>query len=225
VMNQSLENLFHKALEPQIGDFANGVLYSLCKNYFEHKEAEVVLAKIWLIGRAYAAAIERRRTLLEIPNDEFYELISHWFVKSKLDELLESMKGGNPNFEQNVPEILTLHKYVVDWVRQKTGLDKRSFASKYLHFHLPDLFFIYDSRAAGSLQKLAKEIRIGTSDKQRGIALPEKVDRPYAEFFLRAWVVKSALETRFGQKMTIRQLDNLLIEMANQDLKQATIEA
>jgi hypothetical protein len=40
-------------------------------------------------------------------------------------------------------------------LRDLTGLEKRALASKYLHFHLPRLFFIYDSRAAGVMRRVS----------------------------------------------------------------------
>jgi len=40
-----------------------------------------------------------------------------------------------------------------------TGWEKRALASKYLHFHRPDLFFFYDSRAKRALGKVTPSIR------------------------------------------------------------------
>jgi hypothetical protein len=62
VINQSLNSLW---------DFGNEVLYDLCKNNFDHKDSAKILSKVWLIGRSYSAAIERRRNKDEI-NDDFY---------------------------------------------------------------------------------------------------------------------------------------------------------
>lgn len=35
------------------------VLYDMCRKYPAHDREDVIAAKAWLIGRAYAAAIER----------------------------------------------------------------------------------------------------------------------------------------------------------------------
>ena len=40
-------------------DFPNQMLYDLCSNYPSQEDAEQVVAKIWLIGRSYAASVER----------------------------------------------------------------------------------------------------------------------------------------------------------------------
>ena len=44
----------------RVWDLGNKVLYDLCSSYPYHKTDEEIIAKIWLIGRSYAAAIERR---------------------------------------------------------------------------------------------------------------------------------------------------------------------
>ena len=39
----------------------NQVLYDLCQRYPRHTVDSEIIAKIWLIGRAYSASIERGR--------------------------------------------------------------------------------------------------------------------------------------------------------------------
>ena len=46
---------------PTLWDVGNEVLYELCTKHPRHAEIPAVIAKVWLIGRSYAAAIERRR--------------------------------------------------------------------------------------------------------------------------------------------------------------------
>lgn len=53
-------------------DLGNQVLYDLCRQYPGHTDEQAVIAKIWLIGRTYAAAIERRWTKSELTGDRFY---------------------------------------------------------------------------------------------------------------------------------------------------------
>ena len=40
--------------------FGNEVLYRMCRESPLHEDPDVVVGKVWLIGRSYAAAIERR---------------------------------------------------------------------------------------------------------------------------------------------------------------------
>jgi hypothetical protein len=46
---------------PSKWDFGNEILYSMCRQNPFHDKPEIVTAKVWLIGRSYAAAIERGR--------------------------------------------------------------------------------------------------------------------------------------------------------------------
>ncbi|MDQ3135113.1 MAG: hypothetical protein M3Q76_09940, partial [Acidobacteriota bacterium] len=76
------------AEEFDIWAFGNEILYNLCRDHPEHKKPDVVAAKIWLIGRAYAAAVERRKNKAAndpITNDAFYkEKVVPAIMKSKL---------------------------------------------------------------------------------------------------------------------------------------------
>ena len=56
-----IKNLINKCKLDNEWSLGNSVLYDLCKTYPTHKDKKSIVAKIWLIGRAYAAAIERRK--------------------------------------------------------------------------------------------------------------------------------------------------------------------
>ncbi len=70
----------------------NQVLYDLCRRYPYHTVNAEILAKIWLIGRAYSASIERGRGKApgaEWPNDRFYtKAVTGALRKSRLDQKL-----------------------------------------------------------------------------------------------------------------------------------------
>src|SRR5688572_8852994 len=62
-----------RAMSRSKWDTSNNVLYDLCSRYPAHIEDGEVLAKILLVGRVYAAAIERRRNKEDDhENDRFY---------------------------------------------------------------------------------------------------------------------------------------------------------
>ncbi len=66
-------------------DLGNQVLYDLCRAYPAHKRDEEIIAKIWLIGRSYAAAIERRKDV-DHSSDNFYEtIVVETIKKSSID--------------------------------------------------------------------------------------------------------------------------------------------
>ncbi len=198
------ENLVKIAKEKSIWDLGNKVLYDLCKNNPAHKTPEEIVAKIWLIGRSYAAAIERRKNKTE-ENDNFYEKILVEVIQnSELDKRLENIKSYTSVTAENLDELLEVHKYLTDTFQKITGMAKRSLASKYLHFHFPKLFFIYDSRANNSLRKLLPNKRIKLSNGN--------FDNEYAKFSKKMYILQTQIEEETKILLSPRELDNILIK-------------
>jgi hypothetical protein len=195
------------AKSDDIWDFGNGILYNLCKKYPKHKEKEVILAKIWLIGRAYSASIERRKKKKgETEEDYFYTgVVIPNIQKSQLDKKLYPLKSYRTINDQSIPHILGAHKYLVDLFTRISGLNKRSLASKYLHFHLPKLFYLYDSRAAYSISQIMPRYRI---EKIEG-----EFDDEYMKFFLKVHDLRNELYKRYNVRLNPRQIDNLLLNL------------
>jgi len=72
----------------------NQVLYDLCASHPEHRDDRVILAKVWLIGRAYSAAVERRRTLRDTATmgDRFYtKVVAPGIAASGIDDWLNGL--------------------------------------------------------------------------------------------------------------------------------------
>jgi hypothetical protein len=133
-----------------VWDLGNKVLYRLCADHPGHGSDEVIIAKTWLIGRAYAAALERRRDA-DVLGDAFYLKVAQEFRRSKIDRWFLDLKvDAGANRQKTIEN----HKKLTDLLRTITGQAKRSFASKYLHFHFPKQFYIYDTRAVESARKL-----------------------------------------------------------------------
>ena len=130
-----------KAKQETPWDFSNKILYDLCRNNDLHNKDEIILTKVLFIGRIYAAAVERRRNKKDEINDDFYiKTIIPTFKKSELDRHLEKLKNFDKITISNIPDILEAHHYLTSILKNITKLNKRSFSSKYLHFHLPELF-------------------------------------------------------------------------------------
>src|SRR4030042_2454943 len=149
------------ALAPSPWDLGNEVLYTLCRNHPRHDRPDAIIAKIWLIGRSYAAAIERRKNANgKDTSDDFYKTtVVRKIKKSRLDDWLGSLPKNVTHAWAEVGLAVTVHKRLMDLFSDMTGLDKRSLASKYLHFHRPDMFFLYDTRAKTGLAEVSPSIR------------------------------------------------------------------
>ncbi|SDH59650.1 hypothetical protein SAMN05421493_10278 [Pseudobutyrivibrio sp. 49] len=85
-----------------------------------------------LIGRSYAAAVERRY-YRDFTNDEFYfDKVINSIRNCNLDNELVAITG---TIDEEMANILALHNMVTKELYSITELYKRSLASKYLHFH------------------------------------------------------------------------------------------
>ena len=186
-----------------IWNLGNDILYQLCKQYPKHKSPDVIAAKIWLIGRAYAAAIERRKIKNE-ENDNFYELTAVPIIQqSSLDDYLEEVNKFTEITDESIPIILKAHKYLTDVFTDISGMEQRSLASKYLHFHCPNLFFLYDTRAVASISSLFpyRRVKIPT----------QNVDEEYGKFYLKLVHLRNLIYNKEGILLTPRKIDNILI--------------
>ena len=185
----------------------NQVLYDLCRRHPQHTVNAEIIAKIWLIGRAYSASIERGRGNAagsDLSNDRFYtEAVPDALRKSRLDEKLKALARLKDADESSIALGLGAHAHLVGLFHNLTSKSKRSLASKYLHFHLPNHFFIYDSRAASSIRSLGIPPRV--------ISVPQEADRRYAQFVGAAIGVREHVLSRFGERLSPRQLDRVLL--------------
>jgi hypothetical protein len=187
----------------------NQVLYDLCRCHPRHVDDAAIIAKVWLIGRAYSAALERGRGMTvgdEVSNEQFYtEHIAKALRKSDLDRKLKALDSAQDINESNVGQVLDVHGYLVDLFETLTRKEKRSLASKYLHFHKPNLFFLYDSRANEGIRVC------GVSAK--AVDVPDGADARYARFVGKALALREYVASTFKTKLTLRQLDRLLLNL------------
>ena len=190
-------------------DFGNNVLYGLCLNNPDHKKEDIVIAKVWLIGRSYSAAIERRNNAKpNEKNDCFYiKKVAPKLINSELDSKIKELETAKEIKEENIDSILDLHKCLLKLFEDITQLNKRSLCSKYLHFHLPKLFFIYDSRSTHGLTHFISRV----PNELNNISKSKEVDEEYRKFFLKSFYVREEIKKYLNIQMTPREFDNLLI--------------
>jgi len=192
--------------EQSVWDLGNQTLYELCRKHPDHRSVDTIVAKVWLIGRSYASAIERRRVNREVTGDDFYvgvvapairaSKIDHWFAE------LRPLRRPAPHV------VVAVHKRLTDLFRQISGQDKRSLASKYLHFHVPKAVYIYDERASRAIRQVTSPLR----SRARGLT---EYDDEYAQFYLRCEVLRAQLEQVIGRAMTPREVDKVLLAVAD----------
>lgn len=187
-----------------VGD---AVLYRLCREYPHHADVQEVVAKLWLVGRAYSAAIERRPVTQGVVKESmkaYYRRAAEALIASEIDAAIAALPSNPPESLEDVGRTLPIHMHVMGCIKSVSNADQRSFASKYLHFHRPDWFVMFDSVAVRGLCRLlgrapSRQLRSPLSDAE------------YTRFVARAWQLRHYLESLSDSSLTLRALDRLLL--------------
>ena len=180
--------------------FGNHILYTMCRDHPGHSDPEVIGGKLWLIGRAYSASVERKAG-----KDFDWTPLKNALVKSTIDKDIVDCKKIHRIDKFNLAIVLSTHKRLTDIFKAETGLMKRSLASKYLHFHAPSAFFIFDSKAANEVSKLVRPI-------QKQFDQTYDSDRGYETFCKRCLIYREmVLEAGIRTKVSPRYLDSKLL--------------
>ena len=99
---------------------------------------------------------------------------------------------------------MDVHWRVTDLFSKISGLAKRSLASKYLHFHRSESFFIYDSRAVSEILKYkAITGRVSKSD--------QRCDGEYRKIYCKCLTLQKYVHDKFDVYLAPRSIDNLLL--------------
>jgi hypothetical protein len=208
-----MANNTSKPRRENAGGYGNKILYRMCEEQPKHKSINIISSKLWIIGRAYAAAIERGagkkfRKGLKPGEDFCQKKAAPAIKKEKIDKWIDAVSDIPRLTKENLEKSLECHKKVTDLFKKITGKKKRSLASKYLHFHAPYAFFIYDSRAK---KRVGQEIEKLFSKKNLRFDYPKNYDPGYASFCARCIFYRDILEKKLRKKITPRMLDMKLL--------------
>ena len=192
------------AIAAQDWDFGNQLIYNLCQHHPTHNQDQQILAKIWIIGRTYAAAVERRRIHNDIGGDEFYlNVVVPAILNSQIDAWFEDI---HLNYgDGDVASALQAHNNLVSLFEHMSGLRKRSLASKYLHFHFPSIFYIFDQRAVNALNLT------GFNFPNIEIVQNDNFDAVYTRFFHKCAALKNYVLHEFNINLSPRDMDKYLL--------------
>lgn len=204
----------NQVTKPDLWGLGNEVLYSLCRSYPKHEDENHIFAKIWLIGRAYSASIERRRSKNQerkLQNWDYYKMAVETIKNSDIDQWISDLKKEIP--AKRFQRIIFTHGKVVELFREISGIYKRSLASKYLHFHFPDYFFIYDSRAVNAIKNYKHLRGEGNRPSLEECEIEEgsKIDKNYYAFVCNCLNLQDYVRTTYNVSLDPRQIDRILL--------------
>jgi hypothetical protein len=200
-------NFVKRSRSANTGYLSNEVLYKLCKDHPRHDLDAIIIAKVMMIGRVYAAAIERGRESAGAGGGDFYETkVAPIIRRSPIDKWLEALERRQNDMSSEDKEMtlnIETHKRVMALFHRISRKGRRSLASKYLHFHSRKRFYIFDSRAAWSISQLTKPMR-------RTLPHLRAHDKVYARFCLRCQGLNERISGPRGRLLMPRELDNVL---------------
>jgi len=180
--------------------YGNEVLYRMCSERPHHDNIDTITSKLWIIGRAYSAAIERKAG-----KGFKIESAAALIKDSEIDVHISRLKNIGRTTQDNLGILLSSHKYLTDVLKSSTGIEKPSLVSKYLHFHAPQAVFIYDSIANNTIRKIL------APSKQR-FKLQREHDHEYEAFALRCIYFRDVIyEKEIGAMASPRKIDMRLL--------------
>jgi hypothetical protein len=194
-----------KAIEDASWDAANQVLYDLCRLHPKHDDEGVNIAKVWLIGRAYAAAIERGSKSEHHGDDLYTKRVGPALRRSGMDKVIEPVRKL---IQPDAKIVCKAQAAIAVRFRRISKRNHPSLASKYLHFHCPAAAYIFDSRAKRAIEHLTKATL--TRETLR------KTKEGYPRFFVRCEAFREKLEAALGRRITPRELDKVLLAVHRQ---------
>ena len=187
-------------------DFGNNTLYQMCEEHPSHNDIGVIHGKIWLIGHAYSASVVRTKEVQKFEGSNFIrDVVAPKLKNSDLDKWISEVKDIERLTLDNYERVLDIHNKFVKLLQEVTGHSKRSLASKYLHFHLPQSVLIYDSIANKKIRTLVKSKRYSYS---------KEYDDEYAQFMVRCLYYRDNIyepENDLIGKSNPRELDKALL--------------
>ena len=191
-MNATLTREFiTDTLSRSILDPRSRALYDLCFFQRDHFSDEIVADKLRLIGRLYAE--------YGVGAGFSPELGAHCLAKSPVDHWFFTLSTAE-QLDAWLP--LELHKRVMDVFADLPEPEARSLASKYLHFHFPELFFIHDSLVDATVREL--------SEGDCGFLAMSDFDPVYGRFHAGCRKLAERLAPELGRRLTPREMDRLL---------------
>ncbi|MBL0233821.1 MAG: hypothetical protein IPQ08_09165 [Chitinophagaceae bacterium] len=187
-------------------EITNKTIYGLCKKYPDHEKTEEIVAKVIIIGRVYAAALERGKATRHGKGDNFYRIavpaiMRKFFSSPVTKNIIAKIRN------KNTPEdAIHLHNQLMKRLKPLRKMNKVSFVSKYLHFHFPKSYYIYDSRANVGLPIVEKLF-----DRRIEINKTLKKTTKYGQFYTKSEFARNLIQKSLNIKLSHREFDSLLL--------------
>lgn len=180
-------------------------LYSLCAAS-GHTDRTDVHAKVAIVGRTYSAGLERHVVLGEGQSDRLDVAADHLVAHGdEIDEQLVRLGAATGVLTPDrLTDLVDVHGWFTRLLAEVCRASPRSFASKYLHFHCPDML-VYDSYATAALCA-----DFPLSPGVRAFPKPAGADDEYDAYCRRFWAFYEAVRASRVDRPRLKVLDYML---------------
>ena len=184
----------------------DGWLYHICAAS-DHSSRVDVQAKITIVGRTYSAGLERHVVLQNGQEDRLAVAADHLAAHGReIDSWLELLTPATGELTPGrLSEVVEVHGLFTSLLAEVCRASPRSFSSKYLHFHCPDVP-VYDSYATAALCA-----DFPLSPGVRPFLKPAGADEEYYFYCCRFWTMYERAQLK-GLKPRLKVLDHMLWE-------------
>jgi hypothetical protein len=195
------------ALTGAVVDPRTRALYELCFLHRHHFQDDIVADKLRMIVRV---CVEQGLKV-----DDFSpELVAHRLGQSGIDRWFASLATAE---QLDASLAFEVHKRVMEVLSDLPIEQARSLASKYLHYHYPELFYIHDV----GLENAAHELGEG----ECGYLARTEHDQVYGAFFACCRKLADKFAPLCGHRPSPRDLDLVLRAWRDRSAGMAPIAA
>lgn len=191
-MNLLTREFITDVLAQSILDPRTRALYELCFLHRHHFQDEIVTDKLRMIIRLCA------EHGLNVP-DFSPEFAAHRLGRSGVDRWFAGLTTAE-HLDSTL--VFELHKRVMEVFSDLPETQARSLASKYLHYHFPELFFLFDSRVEAAARAL--------TDGDCGYFARAEHDPAYGRYFACCRKLTDRIAPMVGRHLSPRELDRVL---------------
>lgn len=172
-------------------------LLAACEADPSHTDVHAVFAKVALVNRVY-------RTNLRFGGKDAEWRIAEHMTAAALDHAFVGLDGTERFSEATFQSVVKAHQDLLSVVWTATKRTEVSFASKYLHFHFPRLFPIYNSFAVRTAASLAPLPEVAVA------ITPDLWSRKYEAHCLRVLALVDALQRQGVADPDVKAIDVVL---------------
>jgi hypothetical protein len=183
------------------------VLYRVCRDHPGHDSARVAVGKVALIGRAYAAGLERQVNVMEGEQAVVKAGLLLHAESKRVDAIIKPLRNlPEPLDPAKAGLIVEQHGLLTELLQRTTRSGQsgprsaRSFASKYLHFHCPAVP-IYDEYVRSTIARMAP-----WDSQHLPSAKPPRGDEAYWRYVVSFQRLYEAA-TQAGVYLSVKSLD------------------